>query len=154
MIISLLVAMDEKRGIGKDGQLPWRLSSDLKRFRQLTMGHHIIVGRKTFESIGRPLPGRRNLVVTRSREIQGVEIVCDLEKFDPSFYEINGKDLFVIGGAEIYRALLPKCDTIYVTMLKQEFSGDTYFPAFETSFELSEVIRETSAYDVLRYLRI
>jgi dihydrofolate reductase len=149
-----IVAMTPNRVIGKDNQIPWHLPGEQKWFKQITMGHSILMGRKTFESIGRPLPGRRNLVVTRSREIQGVEIVCDLEKFDPSFYEINGKDLFVIGGAEIYRALLPKCDTIYVTMLKQEFSGDTYFPAFETSFELSEVIRETSAYDVLRYLRI
>jgi dihydrofolate reductase len=149
-----IVAMTPNRVIGKDNQIPWHLPGEQKWFKQITMGHIILMGRKTFESIGRPLPGRRNLVVTRSREIQGVEIVCDLEKFDPSFYEINGKDLFVIGGAEIYRALLPKCDTIYVTMLKQEFSGDTYFPAFETSFELSEVIRETSAYDVLRYLRI
>jgi dihydrofolate reductase len=149
-----IVAMTPNRVIGKDNQIPWHLPGEQKWFKQITMGRTILMGRKTFESIGRPLPGRRNLVVTRSREIQGVEIVCDLEKFDPSFYEINGKDLFVIGGAEIYRALLPKCDTIYVTMLKQEFSGDTYFPAFETSFELSEVIRETSAYDVLRYLRI
>jgi dihydrofolate reductase len=149
-----IVAMTSNRVIGKDNQIPWHLPGEQKWFKQITMGHSILMGRKTFESIGRPLPGRRNLVVTRSREIHGVEIVCDLEKFDPSSYEVNGKDLFVIGGAEIYRALLPKCGSIYVTMLKQEFSGDTYFPAFETSFELSEVIRETSAYDVLRYLRI
>jgi dihydrofolate reductase len=149
-----IVAMTPNRVIGKENQIPWHLPGEQKWFKQITMGHSILMGRKTFESIGRPLPGRRNLVVTRSREIQGVEIVCDLEKFDPSSYEVNGKDLFVIGGAEIYRALLSKCDSIYVTMLKQEFSGDTYFPAFETSFELSEVICETSAYDVLRYLRI
>jgi dihydrofolate reductase len=149
-----IVAMTPNRVIGKENQIPWHVPGEQKWFKQITMGHSILMGRKTFESIGRPLPGRRNLVVTRSREIQGVEIVCDLEKFDPSSYEVNGKDLFVIGGAEIYRALLPKCDSIYVTMLKQEFSGDTYFPAFETSFELSEVICETSAYDVLRYLRI
>jgi len=149
-----IVAMTPNRVIGKENQIPWHVPGEQKWFKQITMGHSILMGRKTFESIGRPLPGRRNLVVTRSPEIQGVEIVCDLEKFDPSSYEVNGKDLFVIGGAEIYRALLPKCDSIYVTMLKQEFSGDTYFPAFETSFELSEVICETSAYDVLRYLRI
>jgi dihydrofolate reductase len=149
-----IVAMTPNRVIGKENQIPWHVPGEQKWFKQITMGHSILMGRKTFESIGRPLPGRRNLVVTRSREIQGVEIVCDLEKFDPSSYEVNGKDLFVIGGAEIYRALLPKCDSIYVTMLKQEFSGDTYFPAFETSFELSEVICGTSAYDVLRYLRI
>ena len=70
MIISLIVAMDEKRGIGKSGTLPWRLSSDLKRFRELTMGHHLIVGRKTFESIGKPLPGRQMIVVTRNEQFQ------------------------------------------------------------------------------------
>ena len=117
------------------------------------MAHSVLMGRKTFESIGRPLPGRRNLVVSRSSEVEGVEIIRDLEKFDPRPYEMRGKELFVIGGAEIYRALLPKCDTIYVTVVKEEFDGDTYFPAFESTFELSELIRETPAYDVLHYRR-
>ena len=117
------------------------------------MGHSVLMGRKTFESIGRPLPGRRNLVVTRSGTIEGVEIIRDLEKFDSGRYEEEGKDLFIIGGAEIYRALLLKCDSIFVTLVKQEFEGDTYFPPFESDFELSEVIRETPTYDVLCYQR-
>jgi dihydrofolate reductase len=149
-----IVAMTGNRVIGKANRIPWHLPGEQKWFKQITMGHSILMGRKTFESIGRPLPGRRNLVVTRSGEIEGVEIVRDLEKFDPGPYEVNGKDLFVIGGAEIYRTLLPKCDSIYITIVKQEFSGDTYFPAFESNFEISEVIRETPAYDVLRYRRV
>jgi dihydrofolate reductase len=148
-----IVAMTRNRVIGKDDKIPWHLPGEQKRFKKLTMGHTVLMGRRTFESIGRPLPGRRNLVVTRSGEIKGVEIVCDLEKFDPAPYDVNGKDLFVIGGSEIYRALLPKCETIYVTMVKQEYDGDTYFPEFESSFEVSEIICETSAYDVLRYRR-
>src|SRR6516165_8893639 len=96
------------------------------------MDHPILMGRKTFESIGRPLPGRHNIVVTRSGKIEGVEIVRDLEKFNPALYEANGKDVFVIGGSEIYRALLPKC---------------------ESYFEVSEVLRETPLYDVLLYRR-
>ena len=117
------------------------------------MGHPVLMGRKTFESIGRPLPGRYNIVVTRSGKIEGVEIVRDLAEFNPALYEVNGRDVFVIGGSEIYRALLPKCDAIYVTMVKQEYEGDTYFPEFESSFEVCEVIRETQLYDVLLYRR-
>ena len=117
------------------------------------MGHPVLMGRKTFESIGRPLRGRRNIVVTRSGKIVGVEIVRDLTEFNPALYEANGRDVFVIGGSEIYRALLPKCDAIYVTMVKQEYEGDTYFPEFESSFGVCEVIRETQLYDVLLYRR-
>ena len=117
------------------------------------MGHPVLMGRKTFESIGRPLPGRHNIVVTRSGEIEGVEIVRDLRTFNPVLYEANGRDLFVIGGAEIYRALLPKCDVIHVTMVKQEYEGDTYFPEFESYFKVCELIRETPLYEVLLYRR-
>jgi dihydrofolate reductase len=83
-----------------------------------------------------------------------VEIVRDLEKFDPSPYEADGKEVFVIGGSEIYRALLPRCEIIYVTMVKREHDGDAYFPEFESGFEIREVIRETLEYDVLRYRRV
>jgi dihydrofolate reductase len=148
-----IVAMTPNRVIGKDNKIPWHLPGEQKWFKQITMGHYVLMGRKTFESIGHPLPGRRNLVVTRSGAIEGVEIIRDLEKFDSGPYEVQGKDLFVIGGAEVYRALLRRCDSIYVTMVKQEFNGDTYFPAFESGFEFSETLRETSAYDVLRYQR-
>jgi len=149
-----IVAMTRNRVIGKNNKIPWRLPGEQKWFKLMTMGHTVLMGRKTFESIGRPLPGRQNIVVTRSGDIDGVEIVRNLEKFDPDPYEADGKEVFVIGGAEIYRALLPRCKTIYVTMVKQEHDGDAYFPEFESGFEIHEVIRETPEYDVLRYRRI
>jgi dihydrofolate reductase len=148
-----IVAMTRNRVIGKNNKIPWRLPGEQKWFKAMTMGHAVLMGRKTFESIGGPLPGRHNIVVTRSVDIEGVEIVRDLEKFDPSPYEADGKDVFVIGGSEIYRALLPRCETIYATIVKQEHDGDTYFPEFESGFEIQEVIRETLEYDVLRYRR-
>jgi len=149
-----IVAMTRNRVIGKNNKIPWRLPGEQKWFKLMTMGHTVLMGRKTFESIGRPLPGRQNIVVTRSGDLDGVEIVRNLEKFDPGPYEADGKEVFVIGGAEIYRALLPRCKTIYVTMVKQEHDGDAYFPEFESGFEIHEVIRETPEYDVLRYRRI
>jgi dihydrofolate reductase len=148
-----IVAMTRNRVIGKNNKIPWVLPGEQKWFKEATMDHPILMGRKTFESIGRPLPGRHNIVVTRSGKIEGVEIVRDLEKFNPALYEANGKDVFVIGGSEIYRALLPKCDAIYVTLVKQEYEGDAYFPEFESYFEVSEVLRETPLYDVLLYRR-
>jgi dihydrofolate reductase len=151
--VKAIVAMTRNRIIGKDNKIPWRLPGEQKWFREITMGNSVLMGRKTFESIGRPLPGRRNLIVTRSGSVEGVEIIRDLEKFDPAPYEAGEKELFVIGGAEIYRALLPKCDSVYVTVVKEEFDGDMYFPAFESMFELSELIRETPAYNVLYYRR-
>jgi dihydrofolate reductase len=148
-----IVAMTRNRVIGRENKIPWILPGEQKWFKETTSGHPVLMGRKTFESIGRPLPGRHNIVVTRSGEIEGVEIVRDLEKFNPALYETNGKDVFVVGGSEIYRALLPKCETIYVTMVKQEYEGDTYFPEFESFFEICEVIRETPLYDVLLFRR-
>ena len=149
-----IVAMTRNRVIGKNNKIPWRLPGEQKWFKSITVGHAVLMGRKTFESIGRPLPGRHNIVVTRSGDIEGVEIVRDLEKFDPSPYEADGKEVFVIGGSEIYRALLPRCEIIYVTMVKREHDGDAYFPEFESGFEIREVIRETLEYDVLRYRRL
>ena len=145
--------MTRKRVIGQDNQIPWRLRGEQKWFKEATMGHPILMGRKTFESIGKPLPGRRNLVVTRTGNFAGVDLIRDLKAFDPEPYESHGKEVFVIGGAEIYRALLDRCDTIYVTFVKEEFAGDAYFPEFETQFEILETIRETPEFDIFRYGR-
>lgn len=145
--------MTRKRVIGQDNQIPWRLRGEQKWFKEATMGHPILMGRKTFESIGKPLPGRRNLVVTRTGNFAGVDLIRDLQAFDPAPYELRGKEVFVIGGVEIYRALLDRCDTIYVTFVKEEFAGDAYFPEFETQFEVLETIRETPEFDIFRYGR-
>jgi dihydrofolate reductase len=148
-----IVAMTRKRVIGLNNKIPWRLRGEQSWFKEVTMGHAILMGRKTFESIGKPLPGRRNLVVTRTGNFSGVELVRDLKSFDPALYEIGDPEIFVIGGAEIYGALLDRCETIYATIVKEEFVGDAYFPEFDSQFKIAETIRETPEYDIFRYQR-
>ena len=129
--VSIIVAMAKNRVIGANNALPWHLSSDLKRFKALTMGHHIIMGRKTFESIGRVLPGRTSIVVTRNESYrpEGVIIVhCLTDAFELS---AGDNEVFVIGGEQIYREALPVADRIYLTDIDKEFAGDSYFPALE-----------------------
>jgi dihydrofolate reductase len=130
VIISLLVAMDEKRGIGKAGKLPWHLSSDLKRFRALTMGHHIVVGRKTFESIGKPLPGRHTIVVTRDPNLkhEGCLVAGSVQDGITLARERGETEAFVIGGAEIYAQALDAADRVYLTQVHAEVDADTFFP--------------------------
>jgi dihydrofolate reductase len=126
--------MDEKRGIGKNGSLPWRLSSDLKRFRALTMGHHIVVGRKTFESIGKPLPGRVMIVVTRSESFaaEGCFIARSVEDAIQFAEERGESELFICGGAEIYAQTLGRADRIYLTLVHADCDADTFFPKWNT----------------------
>ena len=133
MIISLLAAMDERRGIGWKGELPWRLSSDLKRFRELTMGHHIVVGRKTFESIGRPLPGRKMIVVTRNPGFapEGCLVVRSLEDAIELAKAQGESEVFICGGAEIYAQALPKADRFYLTEVHALVEADVFFPEWE-----------------------
>ncbi len=126
--LSLLVAMSENHVIGRDGGLPWHLSADLKRFKALTMGHHLIMGRKTFDSIGRLLPGRTTVIVTRDPNyaVAGALVVHDL----PQAYHAARHDTeaFVVGGGEIYRQALDAVDRIYLTRVHAEVAGDTVFP--------------------------
>lgn len=133
MRLSLIVAMAENGVIGRDGDLPWRLSADLKRFKKLTMGHHIVMGRKTFESIGRLLPGRTSVVLTKQSafEAAGAEVVHDLDEA----VQVAGDDAeaFIIGGAEIYEVALPRVDRLYLTIVNADVAGDANFPEFEPS---------------------
>ncbi len=133
MIVSLIVAMDEERGIGKGNTLPWRLSSDLKRFRELTMGHHIIVGRKTFESIGKPLPGRQTVIVTRDQEFkaEGCFIVHSVEEAVNLARERGESEVFICGGAEIYALTLGVADRLYLTQVLARVDADTFFPEWD-----------------------
>ncbi len=133
MIVSLLVAMDERRGIGRAGRLPWRLSTDLKRFRALTMGHHIIVGRKTFESIGKPLPGRRMIIVTRDPDYQapGCVIAHSIAEAIERARAVGETELFICGGAEIYAQTLDVAERIYLTRVAADCDADTFFPEFD-----------------------
>lgn len=129
MRVSLIVAADLGGVIGREGKLPWRLSADLKRFKALTLGHHLIVGRKTFESIGRPLPGRTMLVVSRraGHALSGVMVVASPEEALAVAAEAGESEVFVAGGAELYHALLSAADRIYLTRVEARLEGDTHF---------------------------
>ncbi len=133
LIVSIIAAMDRKRGIGVDNRLPWRLSADLKRFRELTMGHHIIVGRKTFESIGKPLPGRRMIVVTRDRSYksEGCDIADSIEDAITLASERGESEVFICGGAEIYAQSIKVTDRMYLSLVDAEVLADTFFPEFD-----------------------
>ena len=130
MIISLVVAMDEQRGIGIDGGLPWHLPNDLKNFKSITMSHHIIMGRKTYESIGRPLPGRIMIVITRNHdyEAEGCLIVHSLDGAIKLARENGENEAFIIGGGEIFSEAIDLADRIYLTQVHTAAEVDVYFP--------------------------
>ena len=141
-IISAIVAMTENRVIGKNNQLPWHLPADLQHFKTITMGNPIVMGRKTYESIGRPLPHRINIVLTRAKAFNapGCIVVTSIEEAMQCAKEKNSKEIFIIGGAEIYRQLLPYIQRFYLTIVHQDFDGDVYFPALNPH-EWHEVTR-------------
>ncbi len=124
---SVIVAMDKNRVIGSDNKLPWRLPAELAYFKKVTMGHPIIMGRKTHESIGRPLPGRENIVLTRDEDYssQGCSVVHSV---DEARKLVGQREAFVIGGAEILKLFFPYVEKLYITWIDHEFAGDTYFP--------------------------
>ncbi|HVQ62253.1 MAG TPA: dihydrofolate reductase [Burkholderiales bacterium] len=131
--VSIIAALARNRAIGRGNAMPWRLPEDLKRFRRLTMGHAVIMGRKTFESIGRPLPGRDNIVITRSRDWDpsGCVTVHSLE--DALRAVDSSHDAFVIGGAQIYALALPFARRLYLTEIERDFEGDAFFPELDAS---------------------
>jgi dihydrofolate reductase len=133
VIVSIIVAMDERRGIGKAGKLPWHLSADLKRFRDLTMGHHLIVGRRTFDSIGKPLPGRKMIVMSRDPAYcaQGCDTATTLEQAIELARQRGDSEVFIGGGADVYRAAVPLADRIYLTQVHAVTDADTFFPDFD-----------------------
>ncbi len=139
MIVSLIAAMDVNRGIGIDNRLPWRLSADLRKFRELTLGHHIIVGRKTFESIGKPLPGRRTIIVTRNENYQGPDdsesssIAHSVEEALELARSRGESEVFICGGAEIYAQALSRADRLYLTLVEAEASANVFFPEWDES---------------------
>jgi dihydrofolate reductase len=132
MRISMIAAVSENRVIGRGGRLPWHLAEDLKRFKRLTMGHTIVMGRKTWDSIGRPLPGRRMFVVSRQVDykpgVDGVASVGNLAAALEIAAAAGDTEAFVIGGAELYREALPQADRLYVTRVLAKVEGDAYFP--------------------------
>ena len=136
-MISLLVAYDLNRVIGIDNKMPWHIPEELKYFKKVTMGKAIVMGRKTFESIGRPLPGRLNIIVTRNEDYvaEGAEVYHDLQKAIERGKEFS-KEVVVIGGAEIFNLSMDLADRLYITIIRKEFEGDTFFPEHDSSWEL------------------
>jgi dihydrofolate reductase len=146
--VSLIVAMDENGVIGREGALPWRLPADLRFFRNTTMGHHLVMGRKTWDSIGRALPGRTTVVVSRDRSlaIPGVHVARDLDEAIAKADAAGDDEVFVVGGAQIYAAALPRADRVYLTRVHAEVPGDVVFSAFDPT-AWREVAREDHAAD-------
>lgn len=128
--LTIIVATDQQGGIGIDNTLPWTLPEDLAHFKRLTTGHPILMGRKTFDSIGRPLPNRRNIVITRNAQWrhEGVETAASLEE---AIALLDGAEGYVIGGAEIYKQALPLTQRVIITEIGQTFDCDAFFPAIE-----------------------
>ena len=123
----MVVAIAKNNAIGKDNQLLWHLPKDLKHFKEITSGHTIIMGRKTYESVGKPLPNRRNIIITRQNiTIEGCEVVNSIE--DALKLCAGEDEVFIVGGAEIYKQAMALTDRIYLTIVHHEFEGDTYFP--------------------------
>jgi dihydrofolate reductase len=143
---SIIVAMARNRVIGVDNTLPWHLPADLKHFKELTMGHHIVMGRKTYESIGKPLPGRTSIVITRNvnNVVPGVIVVNSLEAAIAACG--NDEEIFVIGGAELYRQAIALADRIYLTEIDADISGDAHFTELDHRL-WKEVVRDSHVAD-------
>jgi dihydrofolate reductase len=130
MSVSFIVAMDIQQAIGLGNNLPWRLPADLAYFKKTTLNHSILMGRKTFESIGKPLPNRTNVILTQNKDYQaeGCLIVNSVEEAVKQF---KNEEIFVIGGAEVFQLFMSSVDRLYITLIEHEFEADTYFPEFD-----------------------
>lgn len=133
MRISIIAAMADNRVIGNNNQLPWHLSADLKHFKKITMGKAIIMGRKTYTSIGKPLPGRRNIIITRQKNLhlEGCDVVNCIDSALNA--AVDSSEAMIIGGANLYQQVLPLANYMYLTLIHKTFEGDAYFPEWDTS---------------------
>jgi len=154
--LKAIAAMARNRVIGHAGAIPWRIPDELRWFKETTTGHTVVMGRKTYESLGRPLPNRRNVVITRGPAVatEGVVTLRDPGEVEPATLADAGADVFVIGGGEIYAQLLPRCTELLLTVVSVEVEGDTHFPEFESMFEFAGVVRVHPQFEVRRYRRI
>src|SRR6185437_12404078 len=140
MIITIVVAISENHVIGKDNQLLWYMPNDLKHFKDITTGHTVIMGRKTYDSVGKPLPRRRNIIITRKPiTIEGCEVVNSIEA--AMALCADEPEIFIVGGAEIYKQSIKLTDRIYLTIIHKKFDGDSFFPEIDMQ-EWKEVSRE------------
>jgi dihydrofolate reductase len=144
-----IAAMALNRVIGRDNQMPWHLPEDFRWFKQMTTGHVVVMGRKTFESLGKPLPHRTTLVVTRSGWTHpGVQTVADLKQIE---FPADSREVFICGGAQLYAQALPHCSDLYLTLVKREVEGDTFFPPFEDRFWPVALIRDGPEFSITHY---
>lgn len=147
-----IAAMSLNRVIGAGSKIPWHLPEDFKWFKKMTTGQVIVMGRKTYESIGKPLPNRTTIVLSRSlAPIPGVGAVCDLAHIQSDCGSFAGRDIFICGGAQIYQQTLPFCSDLYLTVVKQVVDGDAFFPEFEHSFKLKEELQDNADFKILHY---
>ena len=147
-----IAAMSENRVIGAGGRIPWHLPEDFKWFKKMTTGQVIVMGRKTFESIGKPLPNRTTIVLSRSQfSHPDVETASDLSRIDPTDSAVAGRDIFICGGAQVYAQALSLCSDLYLTLVKRVVEGDACFPPFEDQFELVEEILDCPDFKILHY---
>ncbi len=146
-----VAAMAANRVIGDAGRIPWHLPEDLRWFKELTMGGTLLMGRVTYESIGRPLPGRRTIVLSRREGLQipGVAVIRDLSQLQ---HAAGTGEVFVVGGAEVYRVALPYCRDLYLTELRREVDGDRQMPVFEDVFRFSAQLRETPEMRIIHFV--
>lgn len=147
-----IAAMSQNRVIGSNGDIPWHLPDDFKWFKATTMGDILVMGRKTFESIGRPLPGRETFVLSRTpKNIDKVHCFTNLDALDKL---TTDKTIWIAGGGEIYRQMLPKCTDLYLTRVHREVEGDAYFPDFEDAFRLDSTVLKHTEFTVEHWKKI
>lgn len=150
--LAAIVAMASNRVIGRDGTLPWHFPEDLQFFKRITLGHPILMGRTTFESIGRPLPRRQNIVLSSTLALRDditlIRTLADLPSACP-----DASKIFVIGGARLFEELLPTCSELYLTFIDQPHEGDVLFPPFEHLFDLAEIFQQSPPLEFRRYTR-
>ena len=146
MSIKIIAALSTNRVIGDKGKIPWFIRGELKRFKDITMGHNVVMGRKTYESIGKVLEGRRNIIISNNKSFQADGAIVE-SSFDLALSQCdNGKDFFIIGGAKIYEMALKYCDYLYLTVIHKAFPGDAYFPEYDA--REWTLINETRNYDL------
>ena len=144
-----IAAMSENRVIGRGNEIPWHIPEDFKWFKETTMGHVLVMGRRTFESIGKALPGRETMVLTRGDfSHPDVTVIRSLDEVMPS---LEGRDCFIAGGAQVYEQALPRCSDLFLTLVKREVEGDVFFPVFEDHFEEVVVLREEAEFRIVHY---
>lgn len=144
--------MSQNRVIGREGKIPWRLPEDFKWFKKMTTGHVLVMGRKTFQSIGKLLPDRVTLVLSRGEfSHPGARRISSLAELGHLPQDLEGRKLFICGGAQVYAEALPRCSDLYLTLVKRVVEGDTFFPLFERQFTLLEEIADCADFSILRY---